>query len=377
MIDLLIIQPTPFCNINCSYCYLADRGNKNKISKETITLIAERVIESTLYDKEITVVWHAGEPMVMPLDYFTELIEIINTKFKASGIEVSHSIQTNGTLFTQEWCDFINCFNIKIGISLDGPEFLNDINRKTRNGKGTFNMVMKGINLLRANNIKYHAIAVISELSLNYPDEIFSFFYENGFYQLGLNIEELEGINLSSSLFKSDFYSQIEFFYKKLFDLYLSSDKKMTIREFDNGLNAILWDPTVINIKKRELHSHQNEPFGIITIDYLGNVSTFSPELIGQKSTVYNDFIFGNIYDSSLEDIKSSKEFNMVSNDIALGIKKCKKECAFYYLCGGGAPSNKFYENKSFNSTETNYCKYTLQIPTLIALSYLEQKIII
>jgi uncharacterized protein len=376
MIDLLIIQPTPFCNINCSYCYLADRDNKNKITREIIELIARRVIESKLYAKEITVVWHAGEPMVLNVKYFSELIQILNKNFLAANIDVVHSIQTNGTLITQDWCDLINKYKIKIGISLDGPEFINDVNRKTRNGKSTFTLVMKGINLLRENKIKYHAIAVISELSLQYPDEIFDFFYENDFFQLGLNIEELEGINLTSSLFTSNFYTQVETFYKKLFERYICSDNKMIIREFENGFNAVLSDPTFIDIRKREMHSHQNEPFGIITIDYLGNFSTFSPELIGQKNELYNNFILGNICDSSFKKPKQANVFKSITREINAGVKKCKKECQFFYVCGGGAPSNKYYENNSFNSTETNYCRYTIQIPTLIALSYLEEKVI-
>ncbi|QEC79731.1 cyclophane-forming radical SAM/SPASM peptide maturase GrrM/OscB [Mucilaginibacter ginsenosidivorax] len=375
MIDLLVIQPTPFCNINCSYCYLADRDNKDKINEDTIGLIADRVIESKLYDKKITVVWHAGEPMVIPVDYFARLIEIINSKFKANGIETEHSIQTNGTLISQKWCDVINKFNIKIGISIDGPDFIHDHNRKTRNGKGTFQSVMKGIKLLQENNIRYHGIAVISKISLMFPEEIFSFFYDNGFYHVGLNIEELEGIHTSSSLYKEDEYSQIYTFYQALFNKYINSDNRMIIREFDYSLNSILRNPNVMDIRKIDIQSHQVVPHGIISIDYLGNYSTFSPELLGQKSDVYNNFIWGNVTDSGFKKPKWRKQFNAISKEISSGVKKCKKECSFFSVCGGGAPANKYYENNSFNSTETNYCRYTIQVPTSIVLSYLEEKL--
>jgi len=373
MIDLLIIQPTPFCNINCSYCYLKDRSNTSRISVQTIEQICDSAINDNLVGDSITVVWHAGEPLVVPPPYFRELVEAVNRKFHQK-IKVDHSIQTNGTLITQEWCDLIKEFDIKIGVSIDGPAFIHDKNRRTRSNKGTFDKVLEGISLLKENDIKYHGIAVVSEYSLDYADELFSFFHDNGFYHLGLNIEEMEGVNLTSSVFGNDLYEKAQLFYKRLFQLYIESDSRMLIREFDSALNSMLRFPEILDITKIQTKSHQNTPFAIITVDYLGNFSTFSPELIGQDAPQHDDFIFGNVYKDSFKKALAGKTLKKISKEIKLGIDKCRKECEFFNVCGGGAPANKFYENKSFNSAETNYCKYNLKIPSSIVLEYLEEK---
>ena len=203
----------------------------------------------------------------------------------------------------------------------------------------------------------------------------FDFFYDNGFYELGLNIEEIEGINQHSAIFETSLYDKSVAFYSRLFKLYQDSDKHMGIREFDRCLDAILRNPGTLDIKRLSTNTHQNIPFGIISVDYNGNFSTFSPELIGQPNTYYNNFIFGNVLNNAFFNLKSNRILKELAGDINKGIKKCKKEREFFHLCGGGAPANKFFENGSFNSSETNYCKYNVKIPTELVLNYLEEKL--
>jgi uncharacterized protein len=284
-------------------------------------------------------------------------------------------MQTNGTIITQQWCDLIIKYDIKVGISIDGPREVNDASRKTRNGRGTFDKIMEGIAILQQNNIPYHAIAVLNEKSLYNPDEFFDFFYNNGFYELGLNIEEVEGIHKHSSLFEENTFGKLVSFFSRIFDLYKRSDGHMAIREFDRCMEAILREPGRLNIKKLSTETQQNIAMLILSVDYMGNFSTFSPELIGQPNKEYANFIFGNIFQNTFSDIKQNKLFKSVQNDIDKGIQKCKAECDFFYVCGGGAPANKFFENGSFNSSETNYCRYNIKIPTELILSYLEEKL--
>jgi uncharacterized protein len=376
MIDLLIIQPTPFCNINCSYCYLPDRNNPNKISYDTINKICDRVIESKLIGRKLTIVWHAGEPLVVGATYFRKILEILEDKFRGCCETITHAIQTNGTLLNQEWCDLIKEYSINIGVSIDGPEFLHDFSRKTRKGKGTYLDVVKGIDFLRTNGISYHAIAVATSQTLDYAEEFFDFFYNNGFYHLGINIEEIEGTNLSSAIQETENKEKVYNFFEKIFNQYVLSDGHMLVREFDNSMSAILRNPEISNIKKLEIHSHQNEPYGIISVDYKGNFSTFSPELIGQKSDEFNNFILGNVHSSSFLNPERKDVLKKLESQINHGIKMCKKSCDFFHVCGGGAPANKYYENKSFASTGTIYCKYRIQFPIAISLDYLERLLV-
>lgn len=373
-VDLLVIQPTPFCNINCSYCYLPERTNSNKITLEVFDAALEALIKDNLLNSELSIVWHAGEPLVLPPAFYKPFFELAYHKLQPRNVSVSHSIQTNGTLITQEWCDFITEHSIKIGVSIDGPQPIHDANRKTRSGKGTFDKVMAGITLLKENKIKYHGIAVVSEFSLNDPEIFFEFFYTNGFYHLGLNIEEVEGIHHQSSVFADELYDKVVLFYTRLFELYMKSDRHMAIREFDRSLNAILRNPGTIDITRLSYQNHQNIPLGIISIDYRGNFSSFSPELIGQPKQEYNDFIFGNVKRSSFLKPERVDVLKKITSEIKSGIQKCKKECEFFHVCGGGAPANKYFENGSFGSSETKYCQYNIKVPTELVLSYLEEK---
>ncbi len=374
-VDLLVIQPTPFCNINCTYCYLPNRDNPNKININIIGRIIDRLIEDKILNNNLSIVWHAGEPLVLPPTFYKPLFTIIKLKLLPLGITVQHSIQTNGTLITQEWCNFIKEHDIKIGVSIDGPQPIHDANRKMRNGKGTFDKVLSGINLLKTNHINYHGIAVVNQNSIMDPEGFFNFFYTNGFYNLGLNIEEIEGVHKISPIFDELLYEKVVAFYKTIFTLYTESDKHMSIREFDRCMDAILRDPTVLDISKLTAETHQNKPMAIISIDYLGNFSTFSPELIGQQNKDFNNFIFGNIQNSGFNNPEQINILKQLTREIDSGIKKCRTECAYYSVCGGGAPANKYFENGSFNSSETNYCKFNIKVPTDIVLSYLENKI--
>ena len=374
-VDLLVIQPTPFCNINCSYCYLPDRSNTKKITADIIEHVADALIKDDLVGPKLSVVWHAGEPLVLPPSFYLPLFQLLEAKLHSKGVSIQHSIQTNGTLITQQWCDLINQYKIKTGISIDGPCDVHNAHRKTRSGKGTFDDIMNSLRLLQTNNIRYHAIAVVTEKSIDDPDAFFNFFYDNGFYHLGLNIEEIEGGHKQSSVFAEALYKKVVAFYARLFELYMASDKHLRIREFDGCIQAIIRDPQLLDITRLTAQSHQNIPFAILSVDYQGNFSTFSPELIGQVAPAYNNFILGNILDTGFSNPKGNDLLQILTAEINSGIKKCKKECDFFHVCGGGAPANKYFENGTFNSSETNYCKYNIKVPTELVLSYMEKRL--
>ena len=76
LVELLIIQGTPFCNIDCGYCYLPNRSDKSKISIETIEKTMERLFESDLVRSDFSIVWHCGEPLVLPITFYEKVMRI-------------------------------------------------------------------------------------------------------------------------------------------------------------------------------------------------------------------------------------------------------------------------------------------------------------
>jgi uncharacterized protein len=325
-------------------------------------VIAGRVLSSDYVGDRLTVIWHAGEPFVVPVEFYREAVQIINKENKTS-CKISHAIQTNGLLVTQEWCDFIRESGIRVGLSIDGPQFIHDKHRKTRSGKGTFEQVMKSIELLHANEIDFHAIAVLTNESLDCPDEIYQFFKENNVPYVGFNVEEVDGANTHSSVMDLNNENRYIEFMRRM--LNLSKDNAVTIREFHTLREFIYREEDVSR-------GQQINPFSVITIDCKGNYTTFSPELLSMKSELYGDFILGNLVRDPIYGIAENSKLQKINDDIQEGIEYCKNTCDYFSLCGGGVPSNKYFENGTFASSETMFCRFSRKIIIDLVLDDLE-----
>lgn len=370
-ISLVIIQGTSLCNLNCDYCYLPDRQTKNSISLDLIEPIFERIFASPFLKKDFTICWHAGEPLTMPIDFYEEAAERINAVYQANSsteYKYSFSVQTNGTLINQAWCDFFNRHHFKVGISVDGPEFLHNAHRKTWKGDGTFSSVMRGISLLQKNNIQFQTISVLTEEALSYPDEIFQFFIENKIHRVGFNVEEIEGIHDETSLKKQSSEEKFAAFMRRLWTLNQEASGILRIREFEKICQLMY---TGQKLTKSDLCT----PFSIISIDHLGNFSTFSPELLAMQDEHYGDFVLGNVLTDSFESACTTDKFRQVYGDIRAGQQLCRETCQYFSVCAGGAPSNKYWENHSFNSSETRSCRLYKQAVTNIVLEEMEKSL--
>jgi uncharacterized protein len=60
---------------------------------------------------------------------------------------------------------------------------------------------------------------------------------------------------------------------------------------------------------------------------------------------------------------------------VIAGVERCRDACEYFSLCGGGAPANKLYENGSFDSAETAYCRNVIMAPLRLMLADLEQRL--
>ena len=136
-------RPSPFCNINCDYCYLPNRTSKKRMALEIVAATIEKVFAADLVLGPLTVIWHAGEPLAVPISYYQSAFDEIRRKAPAGAV-VRHCMQSNGTLINEAWCRFIADHNISIGLSIDGPADIHDAHRKTRSGRGSHHSAMEG-----------------------------------------------------------------------------------------------------------------------------------------------------------------------------------------------------------------------------------------
>lgn len=367
-INLVVIQATSFCNLDCDYCYLPARQLKNKLSLDLIEPIFKTIFTSRFLGKEFSICWHAGEPLSLPVSFYESAFEIVArtaSKYNSQNLPFFHSFQTNATYINQTWCDFFKQYPIQIGVSIDGPEFLHDAHRKNRQGTGSHASTMRGISFLQKNDIPFDIIAVITRESLDYADEIFNFFWENGMTNVGFNFEEVEGVNQSSSLDELDGQEKFYKFIERFWDLTSQTNGEFELREFEAICGTIYANEPLTQ-------TDMNAPFVIVNFDYQGNFSTFDPELLSVAIEPYGKFILGNVLTDTLESVCQTEKFQAIYQSMQSGVDKCRQDCQYFGFCGGGAGSNKYWENGSFDSTETLACNYRIKIISDLIFDKLE-----
>jgi uncharacterized protein len=366
-IQLLVVQPTPFCNIDCRYCYLPDRTNKAVVAEETLHNLFSQVFASGWADEGLSVVWHAGEPMVLPITFYRRAFAMIDG-LKPAGLPVRHSFQTNGTLIDDAWCDFITEAEIGIGVSIDGPQPLHDRNRVTRSGRGTFDKTIAGVRRLKERGVPFHVISVLTAESLAAPREMFDFYLAEGIDQVCFNVEESEGEHRSSSFAEAGIEDAYYRFLSEFWRLSAAHPGRLKfIREIDDAQRNIF------RPHETGFFNQLATPFAITSMDWTGNIATFSPELLGLKSPLYDDFVLGNINRDRLIDLAARPLLARMKADIDAGIAQCRKGCEYFSVCGGGEPVNKLFENGSFATAETTYCRITKMRVTDLVLDRLER----
>jgi uncharacterized protein len=364
-IELVILQATPFCNISCKYCYLPDRSSKARMTMDTVRRIFSSVFASGWAGDQLDVAWHAGEPLVVPVSFYREAFKQINL-LCPMGVEIRHTFQTNGLLLNDEWCRLFKLTNSRIGVSIDGPQLLNDLNRITRTGVGTFEDILSGIKILRANKVNFYVISVLTRESLSKAKELYEFYQSEGIEEVCFNIEEIEGANGISSLQEPGLQSDFDRFLREFWNLNVKYGAIQYIREFNQMFR---------NIVRPAGTSTTNslvEPFSIVSFDTEGNFSTFSPELLGNSSKEYPSFVLGNIWDVDLAQALKSSLMERLRADINAGVNACRNECEYFQICGGGAPVNKLYENGTMRSSETMYCRLCVKTVANVAMDIID-----
>lgn len=372
-IEILVLQPTPFCNLDCSYCYLPNRTDRRRMSLATIRRTFERVFESGFVGDRLTVAWHAGEPLVLPLDYYRTAFDLIEG-LRPPGTTVVHSIQTNATTLDDVWATFLRDRGVQVGVSLDGPQRLHDARRRSRTGTGSFERTMRGVRALQAAGTPFHVICVLTEASLDDPDELFDFFVDHDVHHVGFNIDEQEGVHGRSSLNRPDIDVRFRTFLSDfLFRVRLAPPGTLTVREFEGATAAIRGDGHTGGTPLLSPQNPQVTSFRLVSIDVDGRVSTFSPELLGLQHPRYGDFSLGDVHRQTFVEMAQGAALSALSEDISAGVENCRATCPYFCLCGGGAPANKLYETGSFRTTETLYCRLTTKAVVDVMLVHLEE----
>ena len=186
----LYIMPKPAgarCNMACAYCYYSEKASmySDVTTHDMSDVLLERFVREYIQSQsmpQVMFTWHGGEPLLRPLSFYRKAIAL--QKSYADGRLIDNSLQTNGTLLTDEWCRFLKENHWLVGISIDGPKELHDAYRTDRGGHPTFDRVMRGIELLEKHGVEWNAMATVNRINADHPLEFYRFFKSIGCHYL-------------------------------------------------------------------------------------------------------------------------------------------------------------------------------------------------
>jgi len=375
-IELVVLQGTPFCNLNCSYCYLSEESRRNK-RRMPLTLIDKlftEVFESCYVGNRMTVTWHAGEPLTLPINYYEEAIHKVldlKAKLKRADLQLRFDIQSNGSLIDEAWCDFF-CRHeelLDIGVSCDGPSNLHDRHRLNWAGKPSFSETVRGMDLLASRGIRYRLIAVVTPDSLEQPEEFVDFFYARKDEISGFHFNFLSEVNSGRSTLQYDndaIRSHYEFARRMLKELRGRSENgaRFKVRNFAQ-FYAKLFAPE--DLRAGNTGGETSFPLRTLNVDVDGNVTTFHAGLyVDVLKDIYGDGFglgIGNILTNTLAEITSSPKLGRIIADFKASQKACERECEYAPLCSGGYEIAKMKRFGTFEAAETPECR--LHVKTL------------
>jgi uncharacterized protein len=342
----------PVCNLNCEYCFYLEKKvlfapNENfRMPEKVLSGFITNYITSQP-TPVVEFVWQGGEPTLLGLDFFRQVVKEQKPYTKKKTIR--NSLQTNGTLLTDEWCRFLKKNDFIVGISLDGPEEIHDRYRRDRKGNGTFEKVMHGLRLLKEHDVKHNVLACIGRDTADQPLDVYRFFRDERieFVQftpvvecmpddesrrLGLRLAVPHtgrgGQQTKVAPFSVDPIEYADFLIA-IYDEWVRHDVgKVFVMNFEWALNAWLGNPSPVCI-------HAEQCGRSLVIEHNGDVYACD-------HCVYPQYRLGNILTAGLSDMvdKSIKSGFGVTKEKDLS-RQCR-ECGVLRACRGGCPKHRF-----------------------------------
>ena len=346
------------CNLACKYCYYLEKNKlyptaqRHLMSDEMLEQFTREYIEAQTMS-QVLFTWHGGEPLLRSIDFYRKALSL-QQKY-AGGRRIDNVIQTNGTLLTDEWCEFFAQNHWLVGISIDGPQPDHDHYRLTAAGKPSWKKVMQGIKLLKKHGVEWNAMAVVNAYNVNHPLEFYRFFKENGcqFLQFTPIVERLtrheDGRTLASLADKNEIPlseasvtpEQWGYFLSAIFDEWVRKDVgKIFVEIFDCTLaNWMGISPGICAYSKECGHAGVMEHNGdVYSCDHF----------------VFPEYKLGNIRDHSLIDMlygEQQQEFSRLKHS---SLPRQCKECDMEFACHGECPKNRFMKDK-YGDSGLNY----------------------
>ena len=338
------------CNLACKYCYYLEKNNlyqnshRHLMSDDMLEQFTREYIEAQTMP-QVLFTWHGGEPLMRSIDFYKKALAL--QKKYAHGKQIDNVIQTNGTLLTDEWCEFFAKNHWLVGISIDGPQEYHDHYRVTPAGKPSWEKVMQGISLLKKHRVEWNAMAVVNAYNAEHPLEFYHFFRDNGcqYLQFTPIVERLTEHEDGRTLASLADDREIPL-----------ADASVTPQQWGNFLCTIFDDWVRHDVGKTFV-----EIFDCTLANWMGvlpGICAYSKEcghagVMEHNGDVYScdHFVFpeyklGNIREQSLIDMLYGEKQQAFSRLKHTSLPRQCKECDMEFACHGECPKNRFEIDK-------------------------------
>ncbi len=336
-------KPTgAICNLGCSYCFFLDKealyeGDRFRMSDDVLETYVRSLIEAHR-TPQVTVAWQGGEPTLMGLDFYRRVIEL-EEQYRTPEMSFLNTMQTNGTLLDDEWCEFLAEHDYLIGISIDGPRALHDAYRVNKRGEGTFDKVMRGLRLLQKHGVEYNVLTTVNRLNGDYPLDVYRFLRDDAgtdwmqFIPVVERVDEhgnpadLRGSYASE---RSVLPEQFGTFLTTVFDEWVRHDVG---RVFVQTIEAAARNWSGLGQSGMCVF---NETCGTgLALEHNG-------DLYSCDHFVDPEFLVGNITEATISDLVGSRQQYDFGQDKLTSLPQYCLDCDVRFACHGECPKNRF-----------------------------------
>jgi uncharacterized protein len=340
----LLAKPTgAICNLDCQYCFFLAKeklypGSKFRMTDEILETYIQQLLGSH-QAPEVTVAWQGGEPTLMGLEFFERSIELVE-KYKKPKQQVNHTLQTNGTRLDDDWGRFFKKHNFLIGLSIDGPQHLHDTYRVDKRGRGTFEQVMQGWQVLKKHQVDFNILCTVNAANGDRPLEVYRFLQDELGAEFIQFIPIIERVNEDGSTLlqsgnqvteRSVKPEQFGEFLISVFDEWIHRDVgKVFVQHFDAALaNWVGVSPSVCIFSKTCGTA--------LALEHNG-------DLYSCDHFVEPDYKLGNIQETPIIELIVSKQQQQFGQEKLHSLPQYCRKCEVRFACNGGCPKNRFIE---------------------------------
>ena len=339
----VLAKPTgSTCNLNCAYCFYLQKerlypGSRFRMSDEVLESYLSQLIECHRTDT-VTVSWQGGEPTLMGVDFYRRAIAL-QEKHRRPGMRFENTLQTNGTLLNDEWCEFLGENNFLVGISIDGPRRLHDAHRLDRAGKPTFDRVMRGLRLLQKHGVEHNVLVTVNRTNADHPLEVYRFLRDQANASWMQFIPAIERVNGGRDTLSREGTTvsdrtvtpeQWGAFLTDIFDEWVRRDVgKVFVQTFEAAVRSWLHLPSS----------------GMCIFDPTcghGLALEHNGDLYACDHFVDPEYLLGNILQSHMGELAGSERQTSFGRAKLESLPGCCRECEVLFACHGECPKNRF-----------------------------------